>query len=204
MSLIIVLGALLPMLDTAILFLKEELNSYIKIKTGGQSENIIRFAAFEPPKSLSIENNCITVLLLNLEEERLFKSGASQVNRLSRHGDQSSNVALDLNFHLLFLANFQDYAMGLSMLSLVLKFFRSYRIFSQRRFPALASDIEQLATELVNLTFSEQGELWRSLDMPCSPSVLYKVRMLTLQITDIDDVDLGADIRAIQSNVAKV
>lgn len=189
------------MLDVALLFFQEALNDYIKVKTGGQREDIVRFAEIQLPKDITMQSNAITALLINLEEERLFRSSAVQNNRLTSGDNVGGGQSFCLNFHLLFIANFKDYIDSLKVLSLVLKFFRSYRVFSQQQFPALSPDIQQLATELVNLTFMEQGELWRSLEMPCSPSVLYKVKMLVFQDSVIDDVEMGAELRTIETSI---
>ena len=187
------------MLDAALLFFQDELSNYIKIKTGGQKEDVVQFAEIQPPRDITMQNNAITELLVNLEEERVFRSGAAQVNHL-RHGSKHGDIPnLCLNFHLMFIANFKDYVEGLRILSLVLKFFRSYRLFAQHQFPALHPDIQQLSTELVNLSFMEQGELWRSLEMPCSPSALYKIRMLIFQDAEIDEVEVGEDLGTIQA-----
>lgn len=187
------------MLDAALIFFQEELSNYIKIKTGGQKEDVVQFAEIEPPKEIAMQNNAITALLVNLEEERIFRSGAAPVNRLSNGINSVEIPTLCVNLHVMFIANFKDYVEGLRILSLVMKFFRSYRLFTQRDFPSLHPEIQQLSTELVNLTFMEQGELWRSLEMPCSPSVLYKVRMIIFQDTEIDQVEVGANLGAIQT-----
>ena len=183
------------MLDIALLCFQEALNSYIQVKTNGQQENVVQFAEVQLPKDLAMQSNAITMLLVNLEEEHLFRSGAANMRRghsLSEAGN------LCLNFHLLFIANFKDYIDSLRVLSLVLKFFRSYRTFTQQQMPALAPDIQQLSTEMVNLTFMEQGELWRSLEMPCSPSVLYKVKLLVFQDEGLEMLSPGAEIDTIQ------
>ncbi|WP_019506275.1 Pvc16 family protein [Pleurocapsa sp. PCC 7319] len=185
------------MLDRALVFFKEELSNYIKIKTGGQREDVVQFPEIQLPKEIVMQNNAITSLMVNLEEERTFRSGATRINHLSSQGNQAEIPHLDLNFHLMFVANFKDYAEGLRILSLVLKFFRSYRLFTQKKFPQISPEIQQLSTELVNLTFMEQSELWRSLEMPCSPSALYKVRMLIFQDAEIEQVETGTALRNI-------
>ncbi|NEQ32294.1 MAG: DUF4255 domain-containing protein [Leptolyngbya sp. SIO4C5] len=192
------------MLDAALLFFQEALNNYIKIRTGGQKENAVQFAEIQPPRDIVMQNNAVTMLLVNIEEERIFRAGAAQVNRLGNRADQAAISNLCLNFHLLFIANFKEYVEGLKILSLVLKFFRSYRLFDQHRFPALDTEIQQLSTELVNLTFMEQSELWRSLEMPCSPSAFYKVRMLVFQETEVDEVEIGAELGLIQTVTSQI
>ncbi len=188
------------MLDTALLFFQNELNSYIKVKTNGQREDVIHFAEIQLPKDMVMQSNAVTMLLVNLEEERLFRSGAVQMGRSSSLSEAEN---LCLNFHLLFIANFKNYVESLKVLSLILKFFRSYRTFTQQKNPVLTSEIQQLSTELVNLTFMEQGELWRSLEMPCSPSVLYKVKLLVFEEEDTDRLASSVPISTVQSAISQ-
>ena len=183
------------MLDTALLFFQNELNSYIKIKTNGQREDVVRFAEIQLPKDMMMQSNAVTMLMVNLEEERLFRSGAVQMGRSSSLSEAEN---LCLNFHLLFIANFKDYVDSLKVLSLILKFFRSYRTFTQQQSPVLTPEIQQLSTEMVNLTFMEQGELWRSLEMPCSPSVLYKVKLLVFQKEAVDRLASSTPVSTVQ------
>lgn len=190
------------MLDMALIFFQKELSNYIKLKTGGQREEIVKFPEIQLPKEIVMHNNAITSLLINLEEERTFRSGGSRLNHLSLQENKAEIPHLDLNFHVMFVANFKDYLEGLKILSLVLKFFRSYRLFTQKQYPQMNVEIQQLSTELVNLTFMEQSELWRSLEMPCSPSALYKVRMLVFQDTEIDQVETGAALSTIQTETS--
>ena len=187
------------MIGDALTFFQEQLNSYIKLKTGGQKEDIIRFAEIQLPKELTMQSNAITLLLINLEEERVFRSGSAYASNLADGTSNPAKPHLCLNFHLMFISNFKDYVESLRILSLVIKFFRSYRRFDQHKSPSLGSDIAQLSTELVNLSFMEQGELWRSLEMPCSPSVLYKVRMLVFQDTEMDEVEAGGELAAVEA-----
>ena len=192
------------MLGDAVTFFQEQLNSYIKLKTGGQKEDVIRFAEIQLPKELTMQSNAVTALVINLEEERVFRSGSAYASNLADGTRTPAQPHLCLNFHLMFISNFKDYVESLRILSLVLKFFRSYRRFEQHKYPSLGSDIAQLSTELVNLSFMEQGELWRALEMPSSPSIIYKVRMLVFQDLDLDEIETGRELGAIETITAQL
>ncbi|MEM8639433.1 MAG: Pvc16 family protein [Cyanobacteria bacterium P01_G01_bin.54] len=190
------------MLDTALTFFKDELSNYIRIKTDGQKEDLVQFPEIQLPKELIMQNNAITMLLVSLEEERTFRSGAVRPPALSRVNSDARVPHLDINAHVLFVANFKDYTEGLKILSLILRFFQSYRLFSQKNFPSLQPDVDQISMELINLTYQEQSELWRSLEMPCSPSVLYKVRVLVFEDDALDSVDLAPAMGAIATELS--
>lgn len=186
------------MLDSALTFFQQQLNSYIQLKTDGQKENVVQFPEIQLPKELIMQSNAITALLVNLEEERTFRSGAAYVHQLPGGRNIPANPNLCLNFHLMFVANFKQYEESLQLLSLILQFFHSSRLFERQRFPSLGPDIEQLSTELVNLSFMEQGELWRSLEMPSSPSALYKVRMLIFHDSAMSTAAIDNTIQTVQ------
>lgn len=193
------------MLDTALSFFKDELTDYIKVKAPRLPgvEEAVKFSSFQPgTNKINLTPQSITALLINLEEERLFRSGAAQSSRLIGGSNSVGSHDLCMNFHLLFIASYSEYLDSLKVVSLTLKFFRSCRLFTQQRFPALSPDILQLSTELVNLTFMEQGELWRSLEIPCHPSVLYKVKMLVFPDSEIDDVEIGTELATIETVTA--
>lgn len=187
------------MLDQALTFFQEQLNSYIKIKTGGQKEEVVNFPEIQPPKELLLPGNSVSIMLIGLEEERTFRSGANSTKRLSNGAMVHASPNLCINLHIMFVANFTDYVESLRILSLVLKFFRSYRTFDHKNSPTLSAEIEKLTTELINLSFMEQGELWRSLEMPSSPSALYKVRMLIFEDTEMESIETAGDLGAIQA-----
>ena len=80
----------------------------------------------------------------------------------------------------------------MDVLSYIIKFFQSHRLFDRDNSPTLSSEIEKLTIELVNLPFTEQREVWAALGMSYMPSVIYKVRMVVF--TDTDTVEIGSDI----------
>ena len=187
------------MIDHSLSFFQSQLNNYIQTKTGGQKEDIVQFPEIQLPKELIMHSNAVTALLINLEEERLFRSGATYTHSLIDGSVSPANPDLLFSFNLLFVANFKDYIESVKMLSFILQFFHSTRRFDSKNSPALNEGIEQLSTELVNLSFMEQGELWRSLEMPCSPSALYKVRMLVFPDMTMDRIEVGQRLGAIQT-----
>jgi len=187
------------MIDRALTFFQDRLNTYIKIKTGGQKEDVVHFPEIQPPRDLSLPSNTVSIMLIGLEEERTFRSGANQSQRLGNGVTIDGISRLCLNLHVMFISNFTDYVESLRILSLILKFFRSYRTFDRSNSPALSPEIEKLTTELINLSFMEQGELWRSLEMPSSPSVLYKVRMLIFEDMEMESLETAGDLGAVQA-----
>ncbi|MFN6565521.1 MAG: DUF4255 domain-containing protein [Nostoc sp. ChiSLP01] len=179
------------MIEHVLSFLKEQLNSYIRVKTGAQDFEVV-FVQERNQKDVSFQNDAITTLLVNVEEDYTFRSGAAYERMPNQGGNPSKSPNIYLNLYVLFAANFNDYRQSLQFLSLIIKFFQSHRLFNQHNSPTLNSEIEKLTLELVNLSFTEQREVWAGLGMSYMPSAIYKIRMVVF--TDADTVEVGSDI----------
>lgn len=185
------------MIDNALVFLKEQLNSYIKLKTNSP-ENKVVFRENSSTEQVIFPDNAITLLLINLEEERTFKSGA--VHNGASQGQPNPN--LSLNLYTLFACNFTDYNDSLKYLSLTIDFFNSYRVFESQKFPSLSPEIDKLATEMVNIPLHQQRDIWSVLKTFYSPSVLYKVRMIVFR--DGESIDLSSSITDTQNSTSRM
>lgn len=179
------------MLDHVLTFLKEQLNSYMRVKNGSQGFEVV-FQQERNQKEVSFQNDTITILLVNIEEDYTFRSGAAIERMPNQSGNPQKNPHIYLNLYVLFAANFTKYSKSLQFLSLIIKFFQSHRLFDHHNSPTLSSEIEKLILELVNLPFTEQREVWAGLGMSYIPSVIYKVRMVVF--TDEDNVAIDSDI----------
>jgi hypothetical protein len=176
------------MIEHVLAFLKEQLNSYIRVKTGARFEVV--FLQERNQKGVSFQNDAITTVLVNLEEDYTFRSGAV-IERMPSQGNTSPiNPHIHLNLYILFAVNFADYRQSLQFLSLIIKFFQSHRLFNHKNSPTLHADIEKLILELVNLPFTERA----ALGVSYMPSVIYKVRMVVF--TDTDTVETDSDVVA--------
>ncbi|MEB3281953.1 MAG: DUF4255 domain-containing protein [Lyngbya sp.] len=179
------------MIEHILSFLKDQLNSYIRVKTGSQGFEVV-FLQNRTQKEVSFQNDAITTLLVNLEEEYTFRSGAAHERMPNGGGMAQKNPNIYLNLYVLFAANFADYSQSLKFLSLIIKFFQGHRLFDHHNSPTLNPEIDKLTLELVNLPFTEQREVWAALGMSYIPSVIYKVRMVVF--TDTDTVEIGSRV----------
>ena len=89
---------------------------------------------------------------------------------------------LRLNLYVLLAANFKDYKEGLKYLSFLLVYFQSHPSFTAQEFPGLDPRLEKLTLELLSLSFEQLNQVWAFLGAKQLPSVLYKVRLVVLEI----------------------
>jgi hypothetical protein len=85
----------------------------------------------------------------------------------------------------LFSVHFKNYNVGLQYLSLIAKFFQSKRYFTPKNSPRLDEEVSYLNLELYTLNFEQINQMWGAIGAKYRPSVLYKVRMLTIQEDEV-------------------
>ncbi|NET44164.1 Pvc16 family protein [Okeania sp. SIO2B3] len=197
------------MIDHVVSFLQEKLDTYIKIKIGDQltfAENegnrVVTLLENKNAKEIQLKEGIITTLLINLEEEYTFRSGAAYERMPNGGRVDQKNPNLYLNLYLLFVPYFNNYSYSLKFLSLIIKYFQSHRLFDHHNSPELHPEIEKLTMELVNLPFTEQREVWAGLGLPYLPSVIYKVRMVVFTDTDtVESVSNITEKKVVPTNV---
>ena len=89
--------------------------------------------------------------------------------------------AVHLNVYLLISSFFKDddYHIGLSWLSLAISFFQQHSNFNSNVYK-MPKGLDKLSFELVNLDIDNMSRFWGALGARYQPSVIYKMRMLTV------------------------
>jgi len=87
----------------------------------------------------------------------------------------------------LFAANFSsaNYPEALKFISSSIGFFQARPVIDQQNTPDLDARIEKVTLEIQNLSIMELSNLWGILSGKYMPSILYKVRMLTIDSQEI-------------------
>ncbi len=141
----------------------------------------IGFPNFTNTQSIEFANNCLTLLLVNFEQERVMRSP----DRFIRRGTDNEPLAVEpdlhLNLYILIVANYTDYLTSLTHLSEVTQYFLENHVFSREKTSNFPEALDRLSVELVTLPFSEQNDLWNLLKVPYRPSVLYRIQLLVFR-----------------------
>lgn len=183
------------MLRTALEFLAEELNLYIKRKDAGNfgnTDTVVVSGLMKPDGSFAIaadqgnDTFKIILTLVNLEEDRIAES--QQFIRKINDKIQVNNPPLNLNLHVLFSVFTSNYATGLRLLSYVIGFFQSHSVFDTESHPHLNHKVEsgkpwqrigRIIADLHPISFEQQNNLWAALGAKYMPSVIYRIRTVT-------------------------
>ncbi|MEM0997105.1 MAG: DUF4255 domain-containing protein [Bacteroidota bacterium] len=171
-------------------FLVENLNEYILGKTG-LSTRVKQGRLVSAAGSEVVGDGFIWCQLVNLDEERI---GKAQLPIAPPTGSNFPyrNPEIKLNLCLLFSTNPKDgsseYANSMSLLAYVIQYFQGKHHFTTENSPGLDPEIGTLIVELYPMSMENQNYLWGSLGAKYRPSVVYKVRLITV----LDDALIGS------------
>lgn len=125
--------------------------------------------------------NKIVVSLVNIEHETTANTQQYIAGGTNNYGKVSNPVFL--NLYLLIAANYEsgNYPEALKMLSSVIRIFQSNSYFTRSKNPELSPPLDKLTFEIFNLPLNELSHIWGGLGAKYVPSILYKVRMISIQ-----------------------
>ncbi|HWK04701.1 MAG TPA: DUF4255 domain-containing protein [Puia sp.] len=146
-------------------------------------------------------NADIVISLINIEENRISRDPNNYVRK--DDGIIMKNPAMHLYLTLLFTSVRPAGGYGLSLQDLqnVIGFFQKKYLFDHSNTPALDLNIEKLILDMVSLNLQQLHEIWSVLGGRYFPSVVYRMRMVT--IDSLSDLK-GPLIEEIQANYFKM
>lgn len=177
------------MIDAAINHIATNINRQL-MRTFGLNEDVVVVSnILEQDGSVASHvNNKIVLSLVNIEKETV--SPAQQ-----RRADSSAlrtvvtNPPVHFNLYLMFASYFSgsNYQEGLKFISSTISYFQGQSVFDRQNSPGLDRNIDRLALDIQNLDMNDLSNLWGILSGKYLPSVLYKVRMVTVDAGAVKD-----------------
>lgn len=166
------------MIYKALIFLEKELHDYFE--TNYERDVAMTYVVSQDGNTDPQNDNSVLLTLISIEEEKALKSQSPYVKGVNGSSIKV-NPEIKLNLQILFTANFKDYKEAIKSLSGVLRFFQGRNVFDHQNSPALDPGIDKLILELITPSFEQLNHMWGYLGAKYMPSVMYKVRMLTIQ-----------------------
>lgn len=179
------------MIFQAVNLIRTELNSF------GLSSELGNIGELITSGGINGNTNAnIIISLVNIEENR--------ISRDPRNYQQAGttafakNPAVHLNLTLLFTATRSEAAYGPALQSIqrVIQFFQQKSVFDHANTASIDPEIEKLILEMVTVSFEGLNQLWSILGSRYQPSVIYKMRMVT--INSVTEQQIGV-IREIET-----
>jgi len=185
------------MLQETLQFLGDQISTFLLARTGSDAVKVKPSRVVDEAGKYAFDEDSLCASIINIEEEHAVKS---QLPRNTLVDGQQVELQPDvkLNLHVLVAANFKKYDVALKYLSLVLTYFQSHQSFTADAYPTLDARIERLRVELLTLTYEQLNQIWAFIGGKQLPSVVYKVRMVTIQ--DEAQTEIRPPITAIRTD----
>jgi Pvc16 N-terminal domain len=175
------------MIDKALDFICTQLNVYLQAKLSLLPtedaiilSNISQLNETQPNSSGEGQDpQNAFVSLINIEEDRISKSPENFIRNLDGSVTYK-NPKIYLNLYLLFAANLSSYSESLKRLSYIIQFFQYQNVFTSLTTPSIPDDIDELILDLISLSYQDLNNLWGILGSRYLPSVMYKMRLITI------------------------
>jgi hypothetical protein len=199
------------MIDTTLILLRDELNSYINLKDASVNVILDNIGLFETSNGESLTNN-IVISLVNIEEESTLKNQPALKRPFINNKGIYQNPPVYLNLYVLFVSNYSgnDYPLALKRLSYIIQFLQGKNSFSSSS-SVLGGSIDfsndnvtdlRFTLELYTLTFEQINHLWGSLGGRQMPFVMYKLRLVAItEGLTLREVPLVEEIDTIISKI---
>jgi hypothetical protein len=175
------------MIKESLQFFADELNKYLIQKAVASLDtprvvlgNAARaFDTETPPTGYIHINNRAIISLVNVEEDRVSKQQEHYTKTVT--SVRYKSPPLYLNLYMLISMNRNNYADSLTWLAHVMQFFQYQNVFTPVSHPPLVeTKIQKLIVELFSLNFEQVNHLWSTLGGKYLPSVMYKIRQVTI------------------------
>ena len=177
------------MIDQVLTFLNTQLDSYLRQKLDPLNSHsfieLVNIAWNDSDSSGNAAASNAFITLVNIEEDKISKSPENYVRQ--DNNAIYKNPKIYLNLYVLFAVNLSTYAESLKRLSLIIQFFQYQTVFTPLGSPGLPQGVEKLIVDLNTLSFQDMNNLWGILGSKYLPSVMYKLRMISIS----EEFELG-------------
>lgn len=167
------------MINEALQFVEKELNKYFRAIFQITEDKTIVSNLVNADGSVPVSiNDKVVISLVSIEQETSIANLG--FTHKTESGYQLSNQPLSINLYVLFAANFNDYNESLKFISSTINFFQANYVFLRKDHPEMGGQSERLVFELLKTDYQNAHYLWNALGAKYIPSMVYKLRMLTI------------------------
>lgn len=130
-------------------------------------------------------NGNIVATVVNLEEEKSLKNGP--FNSIVKGATVKHNPLIHLNIFILFSATHNTYVTALEQLEKVMTFFQSKNVFDRNNTDFGDEKTVKIILDIHSLSLEQLNHLWGILGGKQYPSILYKVRLVTINAEEFTE-----------------
>lgn len=171
------------MLEKPLQFIETSLNNYLRLRNRvtGNDTCLSLCDIVDEQGKFAVTQGTVGMSLLNIEEERVNRAQTRDAIRTESGSVGYINPEVRLQLHLLFVANFKDHDDSVKNISAIIGFFQANNVFTPAKYPELDDSIAKIIFELGSYGFEQLSYIWGIIGTNYRPSVLYKMRLVTIQ-----------------------
>ncbi|MCX2494516.1 DUF4255 domain-containing protein [Pedobacter sp. PF22-3] len=174
------------MINEALQFTCDTLDQFLKNRFGLDEPKVIKNTLIDSNGSIPVVNqNKIVISLINVEKETT-KPFNVRNHQLNNGSYANVNPAERFNLDVLISANFDDYSETLKFLNAVILFFQVNAVLSANSSSSIPKGLNKLEFDIEKLNYQEMNNLWSAMGAKYQPSVIYKMRLITIQGFEAD------------------
>ena len=178
------------MIESAMTLVSSQLNQYLQ-RTFDLTEDVVVVSNIleQDGSLLSHVDNKLVMFLANIAKDEF----PHRRNANGNGGTAGDNLAATnyapvyLNLYVMFAGNFSgsNYTESLKFVSSTIDYFQRRPVFDHNNAPELDPRIEKLVLDIENLPVTDLANLWGMLSGRYMPSILYKMRMVAFDSSDL-------------------
>lgn len=188
------------MIDAALGLMAGQLNEHLRRRFQLSEDLAVLSNLLEQNGALvPLVSNKLVLFLAGVERDALAHR-ASGAQSLGLQTQQlTTSAPAYLNLLVMCAANFSgsNYPEALKFLSSAIAFFQAHQVLDERSAPGLDAGLERLVLSIENLSSSEMHSLWGIHSGHYLPSVLYRVRMISIDGQRVTGREAG--VRSVDS-----
>lgn len=175
------------MIEKAFQFTAQTLNQYIKNKFGLDDDVVLINRIIEQNGKVPEKNkNHIVLSLIHVEEETT-KQFYNRMQPVSDGNYVKKPVSNRYNLFMLVTPNFDDYNEALKFLSVTMQFFQTNELIDATKYATIPVEIGKLEYEFQKGDgYMQMQNLWTALGAKYQPSIIYKIRIITIASDEIE------------------
>lgn len=170
------------MIAKALQFTRDVLDQFVKNRYGLDESKVLMNTLIEPNGDIPKANrNKIVISLINIEKETLkpFYNKTSQKIAGSNYAEL--NPSERYNLDMMISSSFDDYTEALKFLNTSILFFQIHPMLDSSAYSTIPAGLHKLEYEIEKLGYHQMHSLWTAMGAKYQPSVIYKVRLITIQ-----------------------
>lgn len=176
------------MISKALQFTGEVLGQFLRNRFGMEENKVMLNNLIEANGTLPPGNqNKVVISLINIEKETA-KPFYIRNKQLPDGSYADINPSERYNLDILISSNFEKYSETLKFLDEVILFFQIYQCIDGSSFSAIPAGLNKLEFEIEKVTYYQMQNLWTAMGAKYQPSVIYKLRLVTVQGNETEQV----------------